>query len=102
MEHDRRGWRFRISTLMLQVIIAALALALVVEHNKRVLSEQRALANEQEARAEAQRALAEAQLARDQARQFEAQFHKILDEAKGSIPRSAGESPGPTKGEPGK
>jgi hypothetical protein len=96
MERERPRWRIRISTLMLLVIIAALAAALVVEHRKRVLSEQLAAANEQKARAEAERALAEAQLARDQARQSEARFRKLVDGAKGSMRTPPTETPGPT------
>jgi hypothetical protein len=88
MEHQRPRWRFRISTLMLLVVIAALASALVIEHRKRQLSEELALANEQMARAEAQRALAIAQQARDEARQAEAQLREARSEADGSIPGS--------------
>jgi len=94
VDHQRPRWRFRISTVMLLVIIVALSLALVVEHRERVLSEQRALASEQRARAEAQQALAEAQLARDQAHQAEVRLRKALDEAASSVPRPSGDSPG--------
>jgi hypothetical protein len=80
---------------MLLVIIAALALALVIEHRKRQLSEELALANEQMARAEAQRALAVAQQARDEARQAQAQLREARDEAKGSIPVSPQDTTGP-------
>ena len=45
MERDRPRWRIRISTLMLLVIIAALASALVVERWKRTVEAQRALAD---------------------------------------------------------
>jgi hypothetical protein len=50
---------------MLVVIIAALASALIVEHRKRVLSEQLAVANERRAQYEAELARAEAQRALD-------------------------------------
>jgi hypothetical protein len=72
---------------MLLVIIVALSLALVVEHRRRVLSEQRA-------RVETQQALAEALLARNYARQAEARLRKALDEAASSVPRPSGDSPG--------
>ncbi len=46
MEQERRRWRFRISTLMLLVIIAALTAALVVERrNRERLERQLASAN---------------------------------------------------------
>jgi hypothetical protein len=35
MEHDRPHWRFRISTLMLLVIILALALTLIIERGQK-------------------------------------------------------------------
>jgi hypothetical protein len=93
MANDRPYWRFRISSLMLLIIIAALTLALFVEHRKLVLSEQLALANERRAREEAQRARAYAQRALAQLRQAEAQARNAVDEAKGSIPISPRETP---------
>jgi hypothetical protein len=67
-----RRCRFRISTLMLLVVIAALSLSLVLEHRKRVLSEELARANEQRARAEAARALDRAAQAQASAAQAQA------------------------------
>jgi hypothetical protein len=80
---------------MLLVAIAALALALVIEHRRRQLSEELASANEQMARAEARRARAVAQQARDEARQAEAQLRMARDEAEGSIPVSPQDIIGP-------
>ena len=41
MEHDRPRWRIRISTLMLLIIIAALAMTLVSERWKRAVEARR-------------------------------------------------------------
>jgi type II secretory pathway pseudopilin PulG len=84
MERDRPRWRIRISTLMLLVIIAALASALVVERWKRTVEEQRALAVAERALAEALRAEAQAV----------AQARKAGDEAKGSVPAPPRETSG--------
>ncbi len=59
MERDRRHWRIRLSTLMLLVIIAGLILALILEKQNSVRSEQRL-------RAEHNRAQLEAAIARTQ------------------------------------
>jgi hypothetical protein len=83
MERDRPRWRIRISTLMLLVIIAALASALVVERWKRTVEAQRALADARRAEAEARRALAQSRWAQAQA---VAPARKAGDEAKGSVP----------------
>jgi hypothetical protein len=100
MEHDRPRWRIRISTLMLLVIIAALSLALVVEHRKRALSEQLASANERTARYEADLARAEAQRALDQVRRAEAQSRRARDQVSGSMPRTPRDSADGTTVEP--
>jgi hypothetical protein len=66
MEHERPRWRFRISTLMLLVIIMALASALVSERLKREWELQRLDAQKEAvvARMQAEAALANAQQAR--------------------------------------
>jgi hypothetical protein len=71
MEHDRPRWRFRLSTLMLLVVIAALATYIVVERWQRVHlagEEHRRLAGEalrfrQQAEVEVQQAQAQARRA---------------------------------------
>jgi hypothetical protein len=83
MERDRPRWRIRISTLMLLVIIAALASALVVERWKGTAEAQRALVYARRAEAEARRALAQAEQAQVQA---VAQAQKAGDGPKGSVP----------------
>jgi hypothetical protein len=93
MKHDRPRWRLRISTLMLLVIIAALASALVVERWKRVGSERRALAEAQRAEAEARLALARALRARAQVAQAKAQAKAVV-EAERPTPISPQETPG--------
>jgi hypothetical protein len=50
MEHRRPRWSVRISTLMLLVVIAALSVALFVEHQRRIAGEQRELQAEGRAR----------------------------------------------------
>jgi hypothetical protein len=84
MEHERPRWRVRIRTVMLLVVIAALGVALYVEHQRRIVAEQRA-------QADAARALAEAQAVAEQVRaqvvQAEARLRKELDDAKKSRPR---------------
>ena len=65
MAHDRPRWRFRLSTLMLLVVIAALATYIVVERWQRA-QEARRLAAEaerafQQAQAEVRRASSSAQ-----------------------------------------
>jgi hypothetical protein len=89
MVNGRARWRFRISSLMLLIIIAALSLALFVEHRKLVLS---ALANERMARYQALLAQDQARRALDQLRQAQAQARKAVDEPKGSIPISPQET----------
>jgi hypothetical protein len=81
MERDRPRWRIRISTLMLLVIIAALASALVVERWKQTVEAQRALADARRAEAVARRALAQSQAQAQAA----AQARQAGDEAKGSV-----------------
>jgi len=72
MGHDRPRWRFRLSTLMLLVVIAALATYIVVERWQRVQEARRLAAEAQRAAAafqqEAQRAAAAFQQAEAQAR----------------------------------
>jgi hypothetical protein len=70
MEHDRPRWRFRISTLMLVVIILALASALFVERLNRQQEERRRMA-------ELERVLAEAEQARASAAQAQARFDAL-------------------------
>jgi hypothetical protein len=82
MEHERPRWRFRISTLMLLIIIVGLSIALVTEQRRRVLSVELARANQELAAA---RAL--------QAGWDEALVRRAQDETKGSIPRASSESP---------
>jgi uncharacterized membrane protein YcjF (UPF0283 family) len=60
-EHPR--WRFRVSTLMLLVVVAALALTLASEWFRRERLLQLALARAELARAEAQMATAQARQA---------------------------------------
>ena len=79
MEHERPRWRIRISTLMLPVVIAALASALVADRWKRLETAQRAETAARWAVQEAERAQA---LAAE-----EAQLRAELDEAKRSVPR---------------
>jgi hypothetical protein len=83
MEKDHRRWRFRISTLMLLVIIAALATTLVVDRWKRRQEEQRLVAS-------LERALAEARLA--EARSLQAQARKAIVRARDSV-RSVSQNP---------
>ena len=52
MEHDRARWRFRHYTLMLWVIILALALTLVIDRWKREQERRRLAAEEERAVAE--------------------------------------------------
>ena len=70
MGHDRPRWRIRLSTLMLLVVIAALASYIVVEHWQRALETRRhAVEHERDmdalmrAREEAQQAQARARRA---------------------------------------
>ena len=82
MERDRPRWRIRISTLMLLVVIAALAVHLVVEPRRWLAAEAEKMRAENEARltaAEAERARA---LADEEARR-----RKRFDDAKGSSPK---------------
>ena len=65
MGHDRPRWRIRLSTLMLLVVIAALATYIVVERWQRVQEARRLAA---EAQAEAQRVVAALQQSEAQAR----------------------------------
>jgi len=58
MEHDRPRWRIRISTLMLLIIIAALAMALVSERWNRAVEARRLAAEADRAAAAANAALA--------------------------------------------
>jgi hypothetical protein len=58
MEHDRPRWRIRISTLMLLIIIAALAMTLVSERWKRAVEARRVEEAALRALAEANAALA--------------------------------------------
>lgn len=87
MERDRPRWRIRISTLMLLVIIAALASALIVERWQRTVEAQRALADARRAEGDARRALAQSLRAEAQA---VARDRKDGDEAKGSRARLGG------------
>jgi hypothetical protein len=64
MEQQRPRWRFRISALMLLVVIFGLSIALVTEQRRRQVAEELARAREAEARAVADLALARAQQAR--------------------------------------
>ena len=91
MERDRPRWRIRISTLMLLVIIAALASALVVERWKRTVEAQQALVVAEMAEAEARQALAQSLRAQAQA---VAQAQEAGDEAQGSVPVPARGSSG--------
>jgi hypothetical protein len=59
MENQCPRWRFRISTLMLLVVIAALSIALVIERHTSKQSEQRFRASAELARAETEVARAE-------------------------------------------
>jgi hypothetical protein len=77
MDRDRPRWRFRISTLMLLVFIAALAAALFVEHRDRVRSEQRAVASQNRAielEARLWKSVAAAEVASVQALELKAQL----------------------------
>ena len=58
MERDRPRWRFRISTLMLLVVILALVSTLVVDRWKRLQNEQQLAASLQQALAQAEQARA--------------------------------------------
>jgi hypothetical protein len=87
MDRERPRWSVRISTLMLLVVIAALATALVVEPRRRLAAEAEKMRAENEARlaaAEAYAARVVAEHARAQAEQAEAQLRKAIDDAKGS------------------
>jgi hypothetical protein len=77
---------------MLLVVIAALAIALVMERARRVRSEEMARANQELARVEADEALAQARQAEVAFQQAQAQLRKALDEAKRSNPGPRGES----------
>jgi hypothetical protein len=81
MERDRPRWRMRISTLMLLVIIDALASALVVERRKRMVEVRRALLYER-----ARWGLAQAELARQAQVQAVARAQKAGDGPKGAVP----------------
>jgi hypothetical protein len=94
MEREGPRWRIRISTLMLLVIIAALASALVAERWNRTVEAQRALAHARTAEAAARRALAQSVRAQAQA---VAQARKAGDEAKGSVPVPPRETSGRAK-----
>jgi hypothetical protein len=85
MEKDHRRWRFRISTLMLPVIIAALATTLVVDRWKRRQEEQRLVAS-------LERALAEARLAEARSLQAQTQARKAIVRARDSV-RSVSQNP---------
>jgi hypothetical protein len=93
MEQHRPPRRFRISTLMLLVLIAALSIALVMERRRRQVWEEMARANAARAEAEAAHARAIAQ---------QAEYDRTLVEAMGewerATTRAAGEAPGGAKG----
>ena len=74
MEHDHPRWRFRISTLMLLVIIAALATAWVVERRNHERDLDRLRASADAERAESRRLLAKLELALLASRQALARF----------------------------
>src|SRR5262249_8432041 len=65
MEHDRSGWRFHLNTLMLLVVIVALATYIVVERWPEVQEKRRLAAAHDRAARQAQ---AQAQRIRAQAR----------------------------------
>jgi hypothetical protein len=73
MEHDRPRWRFRISTLMLLVVILALVLNLVVDRWKRLQKEQQLAASLQQALAQAEQVRALAVQAQERADRAEEQ-----------------------------
>jgi hypothetical protein len=82
MEREPQRWRFRISTLMLLVVIAALATALFVEHTKRLAAERRAAGEAMRAAVRAREDQAVAEHGRAQAARVEAQLRKALEDAK--------------------
>jgi hypothetical protein len=84
MEHERPRWRNRLSTLMLLVIIAALASALVADRWKRLESSHRAAMEARRAVVEARQAIAAAQQERAQAARAATQAPRAPDDAKGS------------------
>jgi type VI protein secretion system component VasK len=86
MDHQRPGWRIRISTLMLLVIIAAVFLTLAVERWKWRREEQRLIASQE-------RALAQAQQAEARAQQAQVQARKAIVRARDSV-RRAYQNPG--------
>jgi hypothetical protein len=73
MERDRPRWRFRISTLMLLVVILALVSTLVVDRWKRLQNEQQLAASLQQALAQAEQARALAVQAQERADRAEEQ-----------------------------
>jgi hypothetical protein len=87
MEPLRPRWRLRISTLMLLIVILGLSLALVMEHQRRQVSEERAVKRLEAANIRAVTAYT-------QVRRAEAALRKALDEGKSSNPGPSGESPG--------
>jgi len=89
MEQQRPPWRFRISTLMLLVVILGLTLALVMERQKRQVSEAMAVKRLEAANIQAVTAWT-------QAKKAEAALRKALDEVKSPKPGPSGDSPGPT------
>jgi hypothetical protein len=82
MECDHPRWRVRIGTLMLLVVIAALAAALFVEHTKRLAAERRAAAEAGLARAQAEEATARVQFDRARAERAQILVREALEEAK--------------------
>jgi type II secretory pathway component PulL len=74
MGHDRPRWRFRLSILMLLVVIAALATYIVVERWQRAQEARRLAAEAERAfrqlEAQTQRAQAQADRAKNRARTF--------------------------------
>jgi sensor histidine kinase regulating citrate/malate metabolism len=83
MEPERPRERVGISTLMLLVVIAAMAAALVVRQMKWQEAERTAPSAVNGARLVAQEARLAAEQARAQAAQAQAELRKALDEAKG-------------------
>ena len=73
MERDRPRWRFRISTLMLLVVILGLVLTLVVDRWKRLQNEQQLAASLQQALGQAEQVRALAVQAQERADRAEEQ-----------------------------
>jgi hypothetical protein len=89
MDQQPRRFHLRLSTLMLLIVILGLSLALVMEHQRRQVLEERAVRKLEAANIRAVRAYT-------QIRRAETALRKALDEGQSSNPGRSGESPGGT------